>query len=535
MTERLRRKNGKQELWPDQGVALVEIERHRGLAGGIKVSGGKTLVSFLAASVLPDCARPLLLCPSKSIKTGKVAAKYAEARRHWRVRKDITWLSYELLQRKAYADYLETYQPKLLILDEAHHAGRYNSSRTKRISRYLKAHPDVVCIVLSGSLIASRVVNDSLRLCHWALRKRSPLPRLINAQTKATARYWRMALELPARCKPGALHRFCSRDETARQGVGRRYRETPGVVCSAGASNIGASFIAEIEHVKIRDQRIIDAVGFVRAGKMPDGSELLDPDGSNTWTTVQTLALGFYYEPETPPPLRWLRAYRNWCAYCREVIADEDNACDTESQVIASLDDECWPYNDWVEIRDSYKLVRKAVWLSDERVRATKQWMRSHKHGIVWTQFKAFGLALSPYYGSHARDRASGRYITEHPRGVACAASVRTCSEDLDLQYLFHENLFPSPFATGAWHEQANARTHRYGQPEGEVTARYQIACSENRNALSVARARETAAAEMDGHWGRKLLIAEWNEPTIRAERGNPLWQGKRISAELMQ
>lgn len=533
-TARFKRKNGEQELWPDQAVALAEIEAYGGIAGGIKVSGGKTLISFLAPSVLPHLARPLLLCPSKSIRTGKVAAKYKEARTHWRIRKDITWLSYELLQRKAYADYLETYQPKILILDEAHHAGRYNSSRTKRISRYLRAHPDVVCIVLSGSLIASRVVNDSLRLCYWARRRQSPLPRP-NKHGRATARYWRMALELPARCKPGALKEFCRGDEKTLRGVGRRYRQTPGIVVSSGKSNIGATLSCETEYVQIKDPVILDAVAHVRSGRMPDGSELLDPDGSNTWSTVQTLALGFYYVYDPPPPKPWLRAYRNWCSYSREVIADESNLLDTEAQVIACVDDDCWPYLEWVAVRDDYKLTRKAVWLSDDRIAATKAWMRTHPHGIVWTQFKAFGERLRPYYGSHAKDKQTGKYILQHKRGHACVASIKVCGEDLDLQHIFYENLYPSPPATGAWHEQTIARTHRFGQREGEVTVRYWLACAENRNALSVARARELAAAEMDGHMQRKLLIADWNETQrTRKPRGNPLWAGKRISQALM-
>lgn len=533
LTARLKRRKGTQELWPEQAIALREIEKYGGLAGGIKVSGGKTLISFLAPSILPHLERPLLLCPSKSIKTGKVRAKYEEARKHWRVRGDITWLSYELLQRKEYADYLSTYKPQLLILDEAHHAGRYNSSRTKRISRYLRDNPDVVCIVLTGSLIASRVINDSLTLCYWARGKRSPLPRP-NKHGRASARYWRMALELPARCKPGVLRELCKPDERTLAGVGRRYRQTPGIVCSSGKSNIGASMVCETEIVNITNPQIVEAVGNVRRNKLPNGNELLDPDGSNQWSTVQTLALGFYYVPDPPPPLPWLRAYRNWCAYCRECISDESNALDTEAQVIASLDGDCWPWNDWAEIRNDYKLTRKAVWLSDERVLAAQAWMRGHKHGIVWTQFKAFGQRLDPYYGAQARDKRSGRFILQHESGRACAASIKVCSEDLDLQYLFYENLFPSPPATGAWHEQANARTHRFGQLEGEVTARYWLACTENKNALGVARAREAAAAQLDGHMTRKLLIADWIESRKRIDATNPLWYGKEIAEELM-
>lgn len=526
MTARLKTPHGTQELWPDQAKALQEIEWYGRVVGGIRVSGGKSLIAFLAPTQLPHCERPLLLCPSKSIRTGKIAETYALAARHWRVRADITWLSYELLQRAEYADYLTTYAPGCIIMDEAHHAGRYDSSRTKRIERFREAFPSAPVIPLSGSLIASRVVDDSLRLCEWALGAESPLPLTAARQTQ---RYWKMALEEPAKTKPGALRQLCKPDETTLAGVGRRYYETPGVCVSGGAKVLGTSLTCQVHEVQLTPA-LVGAFEHLREGRNPDGSELLDTDGHNTWLTAQTLALGFYYVPDPKPTSEWTLAYRNWAAYCREFIGDASNNCDTELQARNALidDPECWPLHEWLEVRDSFKLVRRAVWLCDSRVEASRDWMRHHKHGLVWTQFKAFGQRLRPYYGSHARDAHTHRYLTAHKPGVAAAASIKVCSEDLNLQHQFYQNLFVAPPATGTWHEQAIARTHRYGQPQPEVTVDYWVACAENADALKVARKRESAAAAMSGDKQRKLLISEWLQASKLKSKQQPQWQKRQ-------
>lgn len=540
LTARLRRKRGTRVLWDDQAIALSEIGWYGGIVGGLRVSGGKTTTSFLAGTMLPDCPRPLLIAPSKSIKTGKVARAYDNEQKHWRVRDDYSWVSYHFLQDEDNAEYLSIHLPGLLILDEAHHAGRYNSSRTKRIRRYLDEHPEVPCIVLTGSLIASRVVNDSLALCDWARGRHSPLPL---PAAKDTQRYWKLALDVPKRLEPGALRRWCEPNEPTVAGVGRRYYETPGIVCSAGKNVIGTTLLASTELVSITDTRVLDAFSHVRAGRRPDGTELLDPDGSNTWSLAQQLALGFYYEPTVPPPDDWTDAYRNWCSYCREHIADSSCKCDTARQVIRHVTSDatdCWPLEEWLLVKSQYKLERKAVWLSSSRVDAALRWTRRHRHALVWTQFKAFGFALAakglPYYGSHARDRATKRYITDHKPGAPASASIAVCSEDLDLQYTFCESLFVAPPATGAWHEQAIARYHRFGQPEPEVMAHYWIACAENRDALSVARQRERSAAAMTGDFSRKMLIAEWSPNTRKKLKSvGPQWDSKKLTKALMK
>jgi len=527
MTEALRVRRGEQQLWADQAVALVEAHASRGLVGGIRVSGGKSLVS-LAVGTLFDVPRPLLIVPSKSIKTKKIANAAADAAKHWRIRSDISWIAYEQLQRKAYADFLSRYKPGIVIMDEAHHAGRYDSSRSSRIDRYVEEY-GVPIIVLTGSLIGSHVVNDSCKLCYWALGDGSPLPR---PGASATIRWWAHALEQPAKIEPGALRRWARPKESTLSGVGRRYVETPGIVTSSGESVIGTSLTLQTEYVELKSKAVLKAFEHLRAGRQPDGTELLDADGSNIWLQGQTLALGFYYMPDPKPPADYIDAKRNWYSYAREVIRQGE--LDTELQVREATDpEECWPLQEWLEVKGTFVERRKAVWLSWERVEAAQKWMAQHKHGIVWCQFAAFGAALKPYYGAGALDAASGRRITEHAKGSACAASIKVCSEDLNLQHQFSEALFIAPPATGTWHEQAIARFHRYGQPEPETRVTYWLACSENAAALDVARRREREAAALIKDKYRKLLIGEWFHDQNKPKK-SPAWRDVHLRESVM-
>jgi hypothetical protein len=141
--------------------------------------------------------------------------------------------------------------------------------------------------------------------------------------------------------------------------------------------------------------------------------------------------------------------------------------------------------------------------------------MRKHKHGIVWTQHPAFGKRLAqrhkvPYYGSQATDERTGVGIYQHKPGTPCVASISVCSEDLDLQHLFHQNLVVSPPAGGKWHEQLIARTHRVGQLRPEVTVDYWISVKEDARALDTAIEREKAIVEFLHDRFRKLNICEW-------------------------
>jgi len=533
MTAWLKTPTGTQSLWTIQAIALAEIMEQRGLVGGIRVSGGKTLIALLAPTVL-DLPRPLIFVPAKSIKSGKADKAYREARQHWRVRTDIQFVSYETLQQSEYADMLERYRPGVVIADEAHKWGRHDSGRTSRMQRFIDSEhgAGVPRINLSGTLLASHVVKDVARLCEWSLGAKSPLPR-----TKKAQKDWADALEVRAdalgpRMKPGALARWCKDDEAEsldglRRAYGRRYIQTPGVVVSSGDA-LGQSLVIDVKVNAEHDKAVEDVFEKLRGDPPRAPDDWILVDAPVIWSVAQQLELGFYYQPKPRPPAEWTLARQNWASYCRERIAHGDEV-DTELRVAnecrAMGDDAPHWWTDWIAIRDTFRLEVEPVWLSDRRVDQAAEWLKKHG-GLCWSQFTAFSRRLSqkhriPYFGAEACDE-DGNSILEYPGGPAIV-SIAACSEDLNLQDRWHSNLVVAPPSTGQAWEQFLARTHRFGQQADEVTCEAWVGCLENRESLDRALEKERAVAQASHDDARKLLVADWIDdgkiPHVRSRR----------------
>ena len=67
LTNHLRTPGGTMRLRPVQAQALYEMHDYGGLFGPIRVSGGKTLITLLAALVL-EAQRPMLIVPAALIE-----------------------------------------------------------------------------------------------------------------------------------------------------------------------------------------------------------------------------------------------------------------------------------------------------------------------------------------------------------------------------------------------------------------------------------------------------------------------------------
>lgn len=546
ITAALKTPQGTQRLWTIQAVALREIADSKGLVGGIRVSGGKTLIALLAPTVL-GAQRPLIIVPAKSIRSGKVDKAYRDARQHWQVATNIQFVSYEMLQQLQYADLLEKYRPDAVIADEAHKWGRHDSARTARAQRFIDIAPEVPFITLSGTLLSSHIVTDITKLCEWSLKSNSPVPRSERnpktGQLKSSKaqKDWSNALEVDTgwsksdgddvgepkpRMASGALRRWLLPDEddtldNVRKAYGRRYTQTPGVVVSSGDA-LGQSLVIDVKLNPDHDERVEQAFVALRGDprkdvpcKDVDGWIIVDPPV--LWSTAQQLELGFSYVTDPRPPEWWSQPRQNWFAYCRERLKLGD--IDTELQVAnecRSLGVEApWQWTDWLEVRDKFRPNVRPEWLSDRRVDAAAAWLDKHK-ALCWTQYRAFGQRLSerhgiPFFSDDACD-AEGNSILEFPGGRPAVLSLASCSEDLDyLQHHWHQNLIVCPPSTGQVWEQFLARTHRFGQRSDEVTCEVWIGCLENEEALDKARAKERAVAQSSLDEARKLLIAEWN------------------------
>lgn len=535
LTREWRTPHGQQTLWYEQAVALCEIADQQGLCGGIRVSGGKTLIVLLAPAVL-GCKRPLAVVPAKSINSGKVERARREAAQHWRVHPGLMFIAYDKLGTDAYTDFLDRYQPDGLFLDEAH-KGKSESARGVRMDKWIELHPAVPVVVLSGTLMSAHVVQDVAKLSRWALGARSPVPLV-----KHTVKDWADALEVRKdaerpRMEGGALERW--REPGDRPGLdglraayGRRYTQTPGVLVSHGDSPISASLTIDMHLVPKHNDAVTAAFHMLRnrdEPRAPDGWLLVD--APVIWALAQQLALGFYYRADPRPPIEWTLARQAWAAWCRSYIKGEGGGI-TELQcanLCRAAGDEAPPeWLEWIAIRDTFQLNTVPVWLSDDRLALADKWLRAHPHGLCWTPFRAFGWRMTElygwrYFGPDAK-AADGVSIVD-AAAQPCVVSTSSCSEDLNLQDRWHSNLFVCPPASGLMFEQAIARTHRFGQAAAEVTVDAWLSCIENVESIESAQAKEDAVAIVSQDDKRKLLVAEWSAIPHTPIGAGPAWR----------
>lgn len=479
-------------LRPIQAIALYEASEHGALLP-ISVGGGKTLISLLLPHVL-QASRPLLLAPAKLIAKTKREAN--ALRMHWQIPKHIRLESYELLGRVQAAEMLERYTPDLIVADEAHRLKNPRAAVTRRVTRYLQAHPHCKLVAMSGT-ITRRSLRDYAHLLVRALgAANAPVPsRLTELEEWADALDERPRVD--ERIDPGALYELCKTEPRTLDGVRQAFRkrlvETPGVVASHSSGVECSLTISSVHPRKCRG--IVSALETLRsAWDLPDGHPLAD--GLAVWRHARELALGFWYRWEPAPPKAWLAARKEWCSASRHILSTNRRNLDSELQVIHAVDDGHYPVaaqalGAWRAVRDTYKPVTMPVWVSDVVIDLCVAWA-NHGPGIIWTEHTAFAQRLAEktgltFYGPQGRD-SRGRAIEDADPKCALIASIPSNSEGRNLQ-AWNRNLVTSPPASGSAWEQLLGRTHRPGQESDEVTCDVILACEEHMAALEQARA----------------------------------------------
>lgn len=519
-----------------QAQALLEVLQHGGLLGPIRVGGGKTLITFLAPTVL-GAQRPVLLVPAKL--RDKTIHEYVEAQRTWLVHPRLGIDSYEMQSRPDHAQRMLDHDPDCLICDECHKLKSPTPAVTRRITRFIqrgcathetrtrgcRAHAAttdgcdacaaarcaacdarrVFVIMLSGTLIRSGI-RDCAHLSDWALGASSPIPRTWNAlETWSAVLDQRRDPDDDVSKEAGALLRWSDGTsvEDVRQGFRDRVRQSPGVIATYDA---GPDIPLVIDAwTPPADPEITAAVAAVAdAWQLPDGRDLEDP--LRRCDALNTLALGFWYRWRVEPPTRWLHTRRLWAWFVRQTIKRTEldsvesvaravRAGAVVAPMISTILDEREPgtrdppvwdvehdrtiAESWHDTAPTFEPETEVVWYSDARVRGAAAWAQA-TGGIVWTEFPPFGRALDaagvPYYG--AGGLRAGVMIERAPVGPV-AASVRANSEGRNLQHQWCRNLITSMRggrACAAEQEQLLARTHRDGQPADAVHASIMLA-----------------------------------------------------------
>lgn len=328
LTELWRRPNGQMRLWPIQAVALAELHDFGGLFGPIRVSGGKTLISFLAPAAV-EAERPLLLVPGNMVKVTE--RKWQALNEHWCL-PPIKIYSYNLLSRDENKEFLATYRPDLIIADEASLLKNLRAACTKQVHWWMHDEPETVFVPLTGSP-TTRSLHEFAHLVQWALPKCCPVPMNYGVRVE-----WALCLD---ECKtdtnalgPGHLVRLCNdeelellRDEplsAVRKAYQRRLTDTPGVV-SLAERGIDTPLNIRAVDVDIDTPAMDEAFWTLRKKwQTPDGRPFAE--AVKLWAHCRELVCGFYYT--------WFNeeAFRQWLV---KTLNEQRNTIgDVEQQIL---------------------------------------------------------------------------------------------------------------------------------------------------------------------------------------------------------
>ena len=502
LTQHMRTPSGEQELWDEQALFLNDLFECRGAFAHLPVGEGKSLPSLLAGTLLE--LSTVLLVPSELIpKTEWEAQEYAK---HWEFEMPEV-IGYGMLSHKDHADDLTKAAPQMILADEvAPHLFNRGSACTRRVAEYLTANPETVFAALSGTLINPSLLKYH-HLMRWSLGKeRMPLP-----ATEEVALGWAQALDpeppmSKARLTLGALTVFGSTRAKANTALGKHMGETPGVIYTKGKS-ISASLQIIAWYPKRPPEVVREAIQTVmKTRKRPDGMDL---DDTEVGQVVACLHLGFYlfWLEEAPRP--WLKARKEWYAYCRRVLAKEYGGIDSIARIedaIEAEEVEIRELKNWQEVRKSFKPVPTAEWLSTSVLEEAAAFAQRLPNCVVWSRYRCVGKQLEafglPHFGK--KGLGPGGVAIEKTTAKHISASIRANSTGRNLQFQFNHSLVLTPMANEHGWEQLIGREHRKGQ-KADTVYTHVLASRDMKKVLTDARHLERVSRSQ-----RKLNIADW-------------------------
>lgn len=493
VTQYLKKPEGTQKLRPVQAKALQDLHDMGGLYGPIPVGTGKTLISFLAPTVV-EAKRPLLVVPAKL--KDKTKREFAQLSRHWKEPQGLQIVSYEKLSRVNGTKLLQYHRPDLLIFDESHRLKNTSAAVTRKIAHWMQTFPETKVLAMTGTS-TKRSLLDFAHVLRWTLPNCFPLPR-----NKEELESWACAVdeiksfEKRAPANPGALLVFCTTAERfegrsgVRSGVRRRIQETPGVV---GLNNAmpDASLNIEVVLETGYGSKVRALAAQLRDGVLPNGDIYLE-EGKEAqalqtkWRIMRTLTSGFWYDWDPPPPKEWLALRAAWRKTVRNILALEIPGLESEAliskaaaagKINKAVED---LYKEWRSERDRHKWKTVPVWEDEILLHRIANWSKHHR-GLIWVSEVALGQRIEqklglPYFHELGRDRHGRPVESADPKNGSVVVSVQANSEGRNLQ-AWNENLVISPPPTGTVWEQMLGRTHRDGQLADEVWVEVVIGC----------------------------------------------------------
>jgi hypothetical protein len=455
------------------------------------------------------------LLPASLIE--KTERERKELSKDWHLPANLRIYSYEMLGREQSATFLDFMRPDFLILDEGHRAKNKRAGVTRRLVRYLRAHPETKVLVMSGTVL-KRSIKDFAHLLTWTHKDGAPIP-LEDSELEE----WSLCLDEKInplqRVHPGALLTLAAPGDqgrnalqTARKAFHRRLVETPGIVSSAG-DQVSCSLYLRGHVVEGNGETDRHFKTLRELWETPDGWALTQ--AVDVWRHSRELALGFHYVWDPRPPQPWLNARRAWAKFVRDTLA-HSRSLDTELQVANACRAGKLPRGEWDwwdGIRATFQINPKAIWHDRAALDWAAAWLEKEK-GIAWCDHTFFARELSrltgvPYYGPQGKD-LEGNPI-ESAKGRPAIASVAANATGRNLQ-AWSKNLITScPPSADTW-EQLLGRTHRDGQEADQVEVDVIFSCLEHVEAWERALADARMAQDMLGQ-PQKLLLADCTIP----------------------
>lgn len=437
-----------------QSEAAEVYQRLGGVFCGMEPGAGK---SWACALIAAQCVRPLVVAPASVLpQTRAMFDSYGVS--------GVEFRSYTWLTRAAHADYLERFAPTDIIMDEFHECRRIaTNSATRRIERYLIAHPAVRVGVFSGSLVTDRLQDFSHGLT-WALRRRAPVP--------------------PTRAGVEMLAERFAADPAAWAEFQRRLASTEGVFLDSGGVGRYTG------RVVVRVIRREPALTLPDTWELPDGYLLTSP--AQAAEVSRLMAWGAWMRVTPRPSERYLAARRAWSHTVRGVIGT--GAADTEFQVRALRPEAFAAYVDAEDAEP--RGAEEAVW-DGTAMKELYFWLlpRVKNTGtptIVWAdrrplQGAAADLLNCPLHRERGLD-ADGVRLDE-TRAPLVVASIEACHQGMNAQAFNHNLVLEPPSDPEVW-RQLIGRTARQGQMSPVVTVDIVVNCPASECALRTVIAR---------------------------------------------
>jgi len=521
LTAMLRTEAGTQTLHPIQAEALYELKRcnmhspELGIVARAGLGAGKSLISFLAGSMLPDVRGVVLLIPGGH--RAKTLRALQQARHHWQIRHDILIHSYEELSRKRelLGGLVKRFGRLLVVADEAHKLSAVDSGRTRQVLHEAVQNPSIIWMPMSATLLKYSLRRAG-HLYELALRDRSPLPlndrnlsdwaSVTDTDASSDGRAW--AAYYPLYRKHGGTEQAWEDPDrrliACREILAKHFEQSVGVVTNQDSSAAGCSLNIIEESFSCPQVIESNIQEIKKTGILPASGGIAITHPWAMDAVIQEASQGmFYYHDWSQtrlgkPDDAWLGPRKAYAAEVRDFLGMDgawrfhqiytpgqlEQAFLTDPKRFSST--YALAYHRWKAVENRYQIrtMHEApggpgevitvtpIWLTEEIIDRMVAAMQERPI-ILWYSHIAVAMKLRdrgmdvffPQSGDKARnpETAKGKH--------SIALSLRAHSDGFNLQQ-FAEQVFPCPSSDAMRMAQAVGRSHRYGQKADEVTVR---------------------------------------------------------------